>query len=299
MKPDLIDAIELGFLSVCWASAAHDSKEESYDLPIKALMKKMDLLDIQIPRGSFDDRMNLINQLSYFLKELGKLKQAKGIRFGAMLALYTPDVGSEGAHDILNLAKDIEVNEQDIETILFRKTHAKKTEGKLLLDWIESLRLKVNIESLPKNDKIFIVHGHDGASKSDLARMIKDEFKLTPVILHEQVSLGATTIMDKFERYAQECSAAIILLTPDDKSIDPDTLRNPQNKRQELLRARQNVVFEMGYFVGKLGKEKVILLHKGNVEIPSDISGASYIPFEKIRDVYLDLREEFEALGLI
>jgi len=119
----------------------------------------------------------------------------------------------------------------------------------------------------------FIVHGHADQLKLELKNYIQNTLHLPePVILHEQPSLGRT-IIEKFEDYAASSALVFVLLTPDDlgaSAADPDDTKR---------RARQNVIFEMGYFLGMLGREsgRVLLLHKGPLELPSDLSGVAYI----------------------
>ena len=121
--------------------------------------------------------------------------------------------------------------------------------------------------------RTFIVHGHDDKTKLEVKNYLQNTLKLPePVILHEKASNGLTVI-EKFEQYATETSHAFILLTPDDNF----GLIGQSN--DELYRARQNVIFEMGYFFGYWGRKsgKVILLYKGVLDIPSDITGIVYI----------------------
>lgn len=121
------------------------------------------------------------------------------------------------------------------------------------------------------SNKVFIVHGHDNAMKNNVSKFIKD-LGYTPVILHQQSNRGKT-IIEKFETNS-DVVFAIILMSPDDegKSVRETTIRK---------RARQNVVFEFGYFIGKLGREKVCVLIRDNVEKPSDIDGLVYINYKK------------------
>ncbi len=137
------------------------------------------------------------------------------------------------------------------------------------------------------NKNVFVVHGHDMATLHELCRILRDEFDLTPVVLSEQPSVGLDTIISKFERLANDCFCAIILLTPDDK------IENEKNNR-----ARQNVIFELGYFLGMLrspDERKIIILKKGDVEIPSDISGVLYCQFQNsVTEVYYQLQKQFE-----
>jgi predicted nucleotide-binding protein len=144
-----------------------------------------------------------------------------------------------------------------------------------------------NIQLLSK--KIFIVHGHDSQAKSDLAQILK-RLEFEPIILHEKANEGMTLI-EKLEKHS-DVGYAFILLTPDD-------LGNVNGKKDEFLpRARQNVVFEFGLFVGKLGRKRVCCLYTGNVERPSDIDGLVYISFNSsINEVQLDIVKELRAAG--
>jgi predicted nucleotide-binding protein len=117
-------------------------------------------------------------------------------------------------------------------------------------------------------DKIFIVHGHDGDTKLQVAEFVERITGERPVILHEQADSGRT-IIEKFEEHADEAGFAIILLTADDEGKAKGAAHlNP--------RARQNVVLEFGYFMAKLGRGRVVALHETGVELPSDVSGVLY-----------------------
>jgi len=118
-------------------------------------------------------------------------------------------------------------------------------------------------------NKVFIVHGHDNETKQEVARFI-EKIGLKAIILHEQVSSGMT-IIEKIEYYTDEADFAIILYTPCDKGRG--ALETTINARD---RARQNVVFEHGYLMAKIGRKNVCALVKGAIETPSDISGVVY-----------------------
>jgi len=114
---------------------------------------------------------------------------------------------------------------------------------------------------------VFLVHGHD-QTKHQVARVIDQLTGREPVILDEQTSRGRT-LLEKFEDHAATAALAVVLLTPDDFGGVAGAPQQP--------RARQNVVFELGYFCGRLGRRNVIVLNAG-VEQPSDITGLVYIP---------------------
>ncbi len=116
------------------------------------------------------------------------------------------------------------------------------------------------------NNKVFLVHGHDSTLKLEAARLL-EKLGIETVILSEQANQGRT-IIEKFERYS-DVGVAIILLTADD-------LGREKNDPNEKTRARQNVIFEAGYFMGKLGRNKVIVISEQNIEMPSDLHGVLY-----------------------
>lgn len=116
-------------------------------------------------------------------------------------------------------------------------------------------------------NKIFIVHGHNEAVKEKVARFI-EHLKLEPIILHEQPDKGQT-IIEKFENNSNDVSFAIILLTADD-------FGKAKTETDYKQRARQNVIFEMGYFMGFLSRSHVFMLLEEGVEKPSDMDGIIY-----------------------
>jgi predicted nucleotide-binding protein len=138
---------------------------------------------------------------------------------------------------------------------------------------------------------IFIVHGHDDAAKHEVARFIVT-LGLHPIILHEQADRGRTVI-EKFEAHA-DVEFAVVLLTPDDMGY-------PKDKPSEAKpRARQNVVLELGFFIGKLGRSRVCALRKGDVEIeiPNDIAGVLYTPMDAAGTWQIKLATEIRAAGI-
>jgi predicted nucleotide-binding protein len=137
--------------------------------------------------------------------------------------------------------------------------------------------------------RIFVVHGHDHGSKETVARFL-GKLGLEPVILHEQADRGKTVI-EKFEAHAADVRCAVVILTADDVAY------SKQNPEQKELRARQNVILELGYFVGKLGRGRTFALVEKDVALPSDIHGVVYIPLDS-EDWHLRLMKELKAAGL-
>ena len=135
--------------------------------------------------------------------------------------------------------------------------------------------MRVELKNKTSKD-IFIVHGHNDKMKKESSDFLI-ELNLNPIILHQQPNRNRT-IIKKFSDYANIVNFAVILLSADDfgykKSDNPD---------KAILRARQNVIFELGYFIGKIGQENVFVLLEDskNFEILSDYHGVLYTPFDK------------------
>jgi len=139
------------------------------------------------------------------------------------------------------------------------------------------------------NRRIFVVHGHDEAVKEAVARFLS-KLDLEPIILHEQPNAGRT-IIEKFEAYA-DVGFAVVLLTPDDLGAPAN---NPKNAQP---RARQNVIFELGFFLGRLGRSHVCALYKGDLELLSDYQGVLYVPIDAAGGWRLALAREIKETGM-
>ncbi len=145
--------------------------------------------------------------------------------------------------------------------------------------------------SAKTSNKIFVVHGHDEIMKQSVARAV-EQIGLKPVILHEKPDKGRT-IIEKFTDYS-DVSFAIVLLSPDDELFTiEDSLASG------VSRARQNVIFELGFFIGKLGRNKVLVLYKEaeNFQMPTDYSGVLYTPYDSKGSWKYDLVKELKACG--
>ncbi len=145
------------------------------------------------------------------------------------------------------------------------------------------------IPSALTSSKVFVVHGHDKGAKDAVARFL-EKIELQAVILQEEPDQGLT-IIEKFESYASQVGFAVVLLTPDD-------LAGPASASAQVSRARQNVIFELGYFAGKLGRGRACLLRKGEVEIPSDLYGVIYTDMDGSDGWKFKLARELKAAGL-
>lgn len=137
--------------------------------------------------------------------------------------------------------------------------------------------------------KVFVVHGHDEGMKSSVARFL-EKLDLHPIILHEQPN-GGKTIIEKFEANA-DVAFAVVLISPDDEG-------NEKGKKDKLQnRARQNVILELGYFIGRLGRAHVCALQSGEIETPTDVLGVLYVPYDLNGGWKIQLVKEIRAAGI-
>ena len=137
-------------------------------------------------------------------------------------------------------------------------------------------------------NRVFLVHGRADAQKNEVARFL-DKAGLDVVILHERPNRGRTLIT-KFQEESADASFAVILVTPDDIGGLVDGEAQP--------RARQNVVFELGFFIGRLGSERVCALITAGVERPSDFDGVVYVPFDPNGGWRTELMRELAAVRI-
>jgi hypothetical protein len=143
----------------------------------------------------------------------------------------------------------------------------------------------------PDETAVFIVHGHDETMKVSVARIL-EKLGLSAIILHEKPNQGRT-IIEKFSDYSK-VGFAVVLLSPDDigksRMAVADTLS---------VRARQNVIFELGFFIGRLGRDRVLALYvpADGFELPSDYSGVLFVPFDSSGRWQFDLVRELKAAG--
>lgn len=142
----------------------------------------------------------------------------------------------------------------------------------------------------PTGNKIFIIHGHDEAKWRELRELLEDQLNQKTIVLREEPGAGETLIR-KFEEFADDCGYAFALLTPDDFV---------EKEGKSYMQARPNVLFELGWFYGRFGRDRVCIVKKANTEMPSDLAGILSIDFHKdISEGFLKLQAELRRVGLI
>ncbi len=140
-----------------------------------------------------------------------------------------------------------------------------------------------------KHAKVFIVHGRDDGAKHEVARFL-EHLDLKPVILHERPN-GGRTLISKFQEESAEIEFAVVIMTPDDVGGLADGSQKP--------RARQNVIFELGFFIGRLEARKVCALVKGDIEKPSDFDAIVYVKYGPGDGWKAELARELRSAGVV
>ncbi|WP_198361493.1 TIR domain-containing protein [Halomonas sp. N3-2A] len=189
--------------------------------------------------------------------------------------------GPSLAEEIRDLKDDIENKIHRIESIIERLELIPVSGTLSSSPATESNKQKID------RSKVFIVHGHDNEAKLEVARFVT-KIGFEPIIIHEQVS-ASKTIIEKIEAYS-DVGFGVVIYSPCDVGAKSDDAENLKG------RARQNVVFEHGFLIGKLGRPNVCPLVKGNVETPNDISGVVYTSMDN-ENWQLELAKELREAG--
>lgn len=147
------------------------------------------------------------------------------------------------------------------------------------------------VERKRARKKVFIIHGHSEAKWREAEKLVEG-FGLDPVVLDQQGSHGSTTVIEKFEHHARECSMALAILTPDDWVT--------KKKNESYFQPRPNVLFEIGWFFAHLGRNAVVLLLQGEAALPTDLGGILYLRYhQNVSERREEIRNEMRDLELL
>jgi predicted nucleotide-binding protein len=149
----------------------------------------------------------------------------------------------------------------------------------------------LEIDQMSKGGPIFLVHGHAEGPKREIAAFLTAVTGSAPIVLHERPSEGRT-IIEKLEYFGGQAGCAIVILTADDEG------RERGSESTLRWRGRQNVVLELGFFIGALGRARVALLYESDVELPSDMKGVLYVRLDDAGGWKMILARELKAAGL-
>ncbi|AVB23615.1 nucleotide-binding protein (plasmid) [Pseudomonas avellanae] len=253
-------------------------------------IKEIEAFDIQtLEKGSCPDLKALeVSIESTLVRYFGENTSAYKLYSGAAGLSYFPMVWAIGGHtspvDYVtpvrrNISESVALLKQAQRALKEDFTdheHLPKPEISVLADNV--------LEALSR--KVFVVHGHDEGARETVARFLM-QLGFEPIILHEQANQGRT-VMEKVEAHG-EVGFAVVLLTPDDEGCAKGGTLEP--------RARQNVLLELGYFLGRLGRAKVCALKRGTVEIPSDFAGVVWESMDGGNNWKQALGRELQAAG--
>lgn len=213
-----------------------------------------------------------------YLKDLAEIHFYPTIRYGGMPSSRDDEwwrsASDSWANVLATALEELEIKRATNNLHVQPSTHA-----------IDTKDSKKNI------NQVFVVHGHDVAMKAAVARVL-ERLGLKPIILHEQADKGRT-IIEKFIDHSS-VGFAVVLFSPDDLAYEKGSSSDSARPR-----ARQNVVLELGFFLGKLGRERVLVLHKQvpNFDMPSDYAGVLFKPFDEAQAWRLELARELAANG--
>lgn len=265
------------------------------------MCKRAELLNDDFERGGKEGTMtkDIADRLDKFAESAwnARYPSAYDSWQRKVLAFLRAAKRSEDAEDLVRLGGKVNSSNWEV----YRDQQVSHLEGLAIL-----LRSAPTTEGIQQNGaptsstrntrKVFLVHGHDAETKESVARFLT-RLDLEPIILHEQAN-RSQTIIEKFEANA-DVGYAIVLLTPD------DNVRGDDNQDAGLWRARQNVILELGYFIGRLGRPRVCALYKEGVELPSDFQGVLYVPYDehgawrqKIAQELIDAKMPIRVEGL-
>lgn len=269
------------------------SHYQSYDRPIKTLGRLLQHQDLAVPNAALMAGLDL----DAFLKRSSATQ-------GGMAGSARLD-WPEGSEKILGLTLLLIERFASDPNFMFNFGHTYYYSGSSIISSIHAVTAQILIpfvrdyksfvlaagNSEPKlmaaiSKKVFIVHGHDEGAREAVARFVGD-MGLTPIILHEQANRGMTVI-EKVHANS-DIGFAVVLLTPDDEGCVKGGTLEP--------RVRQNVLLELGYFIGRLGRDRVCALKRGQVEVPSDFAGVVWEPMDSGLGWKVSLARELKAAG--
>ncbi|HOC92745.1 MAG TPA: nucleotide-binding protein [bacterium] len=249
----------------------------------KEVLSRVDILIdlIRNKRGCIDDAVSewLIQEIQGYIEKRGKAGEKQIER-----DLFSRGEGNRVKGPQTRLKDEL----MTIKLKARRKIEIAKSEDRIVKKDGDKSDMGSNVKSSKLlGEKIFIVHGHNKEVKETVARFI-EKLGLEAIILHEQPSSGKT-IIEKFETYSN-VGYAIVLLTSDDEG-------RAKGEERLIPRARQNVIFEMGFFVGKIGRERVCIIYEEGVELPSDYDGVVYVPMDSGGAWKFTLAKEMKQVG--
>ncbi len=230
-----------------------------------------DLSDFDV-RTMVDGESSQLDSLRLIIKDIleryfgentsayNRFISAANLRYGGAIELLSGHVPDYNGNTRKNISQSLGLLKAAQETLI--EDLAEHESSSLLPEVLKH-------ESKTLSRRVFVVHGHEEGARETVARFLM-QLGFEPIILHEQANRGGT-VVEKIEKHG-DVGFAVVLLTPDDEGCVKGGTPEP--------RARQNVLLELGYFLGRLGRDKVCALKRGTVEIPSDFAGVVWESME-------------------
>lgn len=198
---------------------------------------------------------------------------------------YAPQIAGEFSEGTSNFFRSPSFRSVENMIAVVRAAHTRLTRQPDLLS-----RKKAS-QNAAKRENVFIIHGRDEAKWRELKELVRSELRLNPIVLLEQPDAGCTTVIEKFELYAQTCSFAIAIFTPDDEVTSGG---------EAYLQARPNVLYELGWFCGRLGRSGAMLLLREGTSIFSDFGGIIQKRFARnVSECVVEMRRDLVAAGIL
>ncbi|EXI85596.1 MAG: ABC-type sugar transport system, periplasmic component [Candidatus Accumulibacter regalis] len=237
---------------------------------------------------------NVLKRLADFVEHGWNLEEHES--YDVWLRRIDGLLRSLGKNDVADELSALGRTSSGVSWKIYRDRQVSHLEGHVLLAEealsAESKTGQLSTNNVPRQvskTKVFVVHGHDDYAKQSAARFL-EKLHLEAVLLHEKANQGQTVI-EKFESYS-DVGFAVVLLTPDDVGASS---RTPEKLSG---RARQNVILELGYFTGKLGRSRVCGLFRPGVEVPSDFHGVLFIEMDEQGGWKPKLAQELVSAGM-
>jgi predicted nucleotide-binding protein len=261
------------------------------------------LINLQIKRGKDITRVTPPKEISKrFLDSLwDPLRKWDDYNSTLLKRLFTDDYIASKYDDSVSFSGTKTLDEYARRILSFQRIKIRELESvkeRLPLFSAEKTAATKAEEGIPIGKRVFIVHGHDEGAKQTVARFL-EKLDLQVLILHEQADKGKT-IIEKLEANSSDVDIgyAIVLLTPDDIGVAVSKGEKTKPRPPLRQRARQNVILELGYFIAKLGRERVRALYIDGVELPSDYQGVLYTEFDSTGAWKFELAREIKAAGI-
>lgn len=248
------------------------------ELHLRSIQTQQELAEVKDDFNDWDD-YNLEYLKYCFNIEYNEYRKTYN---GPSMAFASLDGLSSPAEQIIELKDNIKKKVKNLSQLLNKANLLKISTA--VNEQVKPNQIKQELDT----SKVFIVHGHDSEAETKTIRFV-EKLGLEAIVLHEQAS-SSRTIIEKIEDYSN-VGFGIVLYT----ACDVGAKASPDPDLQD--RARQNVVFEHGFLIGKIGREKVCPIVKGNIETPNDISGVVYTQMDEGGAWQYKVANEMKAIG--